>query len=148
MLFRSGYWATAPLALSAMLVALWAGEPEERQKRVWPQRMERNGYVKFLIAIPIVLFGAVQLDALLGTNILFRIAMMGFIYPLVDLTIRRAHDVAWSGHIAWVFVLPPITGAIGNWTAFVTACGLVLAVMAALAVRAGNGETKDRKRHV
>ena len=136
-----GYWATAPLALSAMLVALWAGEPEERQKRVWPQRMERNGYVKFLIAIPIVLFGAVQLDALLGTNILFRIAMMGFIYPLVDLTIRRAHDVAWSGHIAWVFVLPPITAAIGNWTAFVTACGLVLAVMAALAVRAGNGET-------
>ena len=135
-----GYWATAPLVLSAMFVALWAGEPEERQKRVWPQRMERGSYIKFLIAIPIVLWLASQIDQFLGTNILFRIALIGFIYPIVDLSVRRAHDLGWSGHTAWLLVLPPIAAATGNWFLFLAACFVALAYAAALAIQRGMGD--------
>ena len=136
--WKWGYWACAPLVLSALLVSLWAGEPEERQKRSWPQRMDRADYIKFLIAIPVVLFLASQIDALLGANILFRIAMIGFIYPVVDLSIRRAHDVGWSGHTAWLLLLPVLAAAVGHWGLFVGACFVALAYLASLAIMAGH----------
>jgi PAT family beta-lactamase induction signal transducer AmpG len=133
-----GYWACAPLVLSALLVSLWAGEPAERQKRVWPQRMDRGDYVKFVIAIPIVLTLATLVDGFLGVDILFRIALIGFIYPLVDLSVRRAHDVGWSGHVAWALALPMVTAAIGNWPLFLAGCGVALALIAALAIKGGD----------
>ena len=129
-----GYWACAPLVLPALLISLWSGEPEERQKRTWPQRMERNDYLKFLIAIPIILFLAAKIDTLLGANILFRIALVGFLYPIVDLSIRRAHDIGWSGQTAWVFMLPIITAVIGNWWFFLGGCFFVLTYVAVLAI--------------
>jgi MFS transporter, PAT family, beta-lactamase induction signal transducer AmpG len=133
-----GYWACAPLVLSALLVSLWAGEPEERQKRTWPERMDRASYAKFIVSIPIVLFLAMQMDEFLGANILFRIALIGFLYPLADLSIRRAHDVGWSGHTAWALLLPVITAAIGNWPLFLGGCAVALAFVAALLVKPGD----------
>jgi PAT family beta-lactamase induction signal transducer AmpG len=132
-----GYWSTAPLALSAVLVSLWAGEPEERQKRTWPQRMDRSGYIKFVLSIPIVLFLANLLDTWLGMNILMRIALFGYLYPLADLSIRRAHDIGWSGHTAWLLGLPVVAAITGYWWPFLAACFLALAYVASLCIFEG-----------
>jgi MFS transporter, PAT family, beta-lactamase induction signal transducer AmpG len=132
-----GYWACAPLVLPAVLVSFWAGEPEERQKRTWPQRMDRDDYWKFLISIPVVLYLSTLIDGLLGANILFRIAIIGFLYPIVDLSVRRAHDIGWSGQTAWLLGLPVVTAVVGNWYLFLGGCFMALAYVAALAIFRG-----------
>jgi len=133
-----GYIACAPLALSAVLVSLWAGEPKRHKVREWPQRVRRAGYAKFLIAIPIILAAASGLDYLLGSTILFRISVFGLIYPLADLTIRRAHDVGWSGHVSWVFLAPLVAALSGRLDLFGMALVLVGGLIAALFVRSGD----------
>ncbi|HZF44179.1 MAG TPA: MFS transporter [Sphingomonadaceae bacterium] len=132
-----GYIACAPLALSAVLVSLWAGEPKRHKVREWPERTSRASFAKFLVAIPVILAAASGLDYLLDSNILFRIAVFGLIYPIADLTIRRAHDVGWSGHVAWVLVLPAVAAATGSLTLFWIALALVAALVAALLFRPG-----------
>jgi MFS transporter, PAT family, beta-lactamase induction signal transducer AmpG len=133
-----GYWACAPLVLSALLISLWAGEPAERQKRTWPVRMQRNDYIKFIVAIPVVLLLASVIDGLLGANILFRISLFGFIYPLVDLSVRRAHDLGWSGHTAWLLALPVVASLIGNWPLFLVASFVALTYVGSLCILTGN----------
>ncbi|MGQ0661939.1 AmpG family muropeptide MFS transporter [Sphingosinicella sp.] len=133
-----GYIACAPLALSAVIVSLWAGEPKRHKMREWPQRGSAGSYRRFLLAIPLILAAAFGLDQLLGSTILFRISLFGLIYPIADMTIRRAHDAGWSGHLAWLLLAPPIAAAVGNLTLFWIALALVGALVAALAVKAGD----------
>jgi PAT family beta-lactamase induction signal transducer AmpG len=133
-----GYIACAPLALSAVLVSLVAGEPRRRKEREWPRRAAASSYRKLLVAIPLILAGANGLDYLLDSNILSRIAIFGLIYPLVDLTVRRAHDTGWSGHLAWVLLAPVAAAIIGNLMLFYAALGLVAALVLALAVKPGD----------
>lgn len=135
-----GYIACAPLALSAVLVSFWAGEPKRHKVREWPQRAGAGSYVKFLIAIPVILAAAYGLDTLLDSNILFRIAIFGLIYPIADLTIRRAHDVGWSGHVAWVLLSPAIAALIGSLTLFWISLAMIGALLLALALKPGNGQ--------
>ncbi len=136
--WKWGYIACIPLILSALLVSLWSGEPAERQKREWPQRTARTSFLQFLIAIPIVLFVANQIDQWLGVDILFRIAVFGLTYPIVDLTVRRAHDLGLPGTVAFVFALPIAAAALGNWTLFLLAVAIALLGLLYLAVREGN----------
>ncbi len=136
-----GYIACAPLALSAVLVSLVAGEPRRHKEREWPRRASATGYRKLLAAIPLILAAAFGLDYLLDSNILFRIAMFALIYPLADLTIRRAHDVGWSGHLAWLLLAPPAAAVIGDLTLFWIALGLVAALIVALAIKVGDPQT-------
>lgn len=133
-----GYLACAPLALSAVLVSLWTGEPKRHKVREWPQRVGAGGFVKFLVAVPLILAAAFGLDYLLDSTILLRIAIFGLIYPVVDLTIRRAHDVGWSGHLAWLLLAPAAAAAIGNLTLFWIALALVAALLLILAFKPGN----------
>ena len=133
-----GYIACAPLALSAVIVSFWAGEPKRHKLREWPQRARRGSYVRFLVAIPVILAAAYGLDYLLGSNILFRIAMFGLIYPIFDLAIRRAHDVGWSGHVAWLLLSPAIAALIGSLNLFWAALALVGALLLALAFMPGD----------
>jgi MFS transporter, PAT family, beta-lactamase induction signal transducer AmpG len=135
-----GYIACAPLALSAVLVSFWAGEPKRHKVREWPQRSSAGSFVKFLVAIPLILAAAAGLDYLLGSNILFRIAIFGLVYPIADLTIRRAHDVGWSGHVAWLLLAPALAALIGSLTLFWVALGLVGALLLVLAFRPGSGQ--------
>ena len=133
-----GYWACVPLVMPALLISLWAGEPAQRREREWPQRATRKGFMVFLIAIPIVLALASLVDQLLDLSLFFRIALIGFIYPLFDLTIRRAHDIGWSGHLAWLLVLPAIAATVGIWEPFVIVCVVVAALLAILAIKPGD----------
>jgi PAT family beta-lactamase induction signal transducer AmpG len=130
--------ACAPLALSAVLVSLVAGEPKRRKEREWPRRASANSYRKLLIAIPLILAAAAGLDYLLDSTILFRIAMFGLIYPLVDLTSRRAHDAGWSGHLAWLLLAPLAAALIGSLTLFWFALAIVAALLLALAITPGD----------
>jgi PAT family beta-lactamase induction signal transducer AmpG len=133
-----GYIACAPLALSAVLVSLIAGEPKRHKVREWPQRASASSYRKLLLAIPLILAAASGLDWLLESTILFRIATFGLIYPLADLTIRRAHDVGWSGHIAWVLLAPVGAALVGSLTLFWIALALVAVLLTLLAFKAGD----------
>jgi MFS transporter, PAT family, beta-lactamase induction signal transducer AmpG len=135
-----GYIACAPLALSAVIVSLWAGEPQRHKVREWPQRIGRGSYVKFLAAIPVILAAAYGLDYLLGSNILFRIATFGLIYPIADLTTRRAHDVGWSGHVAWALLSPAVAALIGSLTLFWVSLAMVGVLLLALAFMPGSGQ--------
>ena len=132
-----GYIACAPLALSAVIVSLFAGEPRRHKVREWPQRASESSYRKLLLAIPLIVGAALGLDYLLGSHILFRIAVFGLIYPLADLTMRRAHDVGWSGHVAWVLLAPAAAALAGSLTLFWVALALVAALLAFLAFRPG-----------
>ncbi|MDQ4087715.1 MAG: MFS transporter [Pseudomonadota bacterium] len=133
-----GYIACAPLALSAVLVSLFAGEPRRHKVREWPRRASASTYRKFLLAVPIILAAAYGLDYLLDSNILFRIAIFGLIYPLADLTIRRAHDCGWSGHLGWVLLAPLGAALVGSLTLFWVALALVAALVLVLAIRPGD----------
>ncbi|MDP8914726.1 MAG: MFS transporter, partial [Pseudomonadota bacterium] len=133
-----GYIACAPLALSAVLVSLVAGEPRRHKEREWPRRASAGSYRKLLVAIPVILLAASGLDYLLDSNILFRIAIFGLIYPLADLTIRRAHDAGWSGHLAWLLLAPVAAATIGNLMLFWVALGVVGALVLALALKPGD----------
>lgn len=136
-----GYLACAPLALSAVLVSLWAGEPKSSKPREWPQRVDAAGFRKFLIAVPLILAAAWGLDALLDSTILFRIAIFGLIYPTVDLVIRRAHDLGWTGHWGWLLLAPLLVALTGSLTAFTVACAAVLLLVALLAIKPGQADS-------
>lgn len=135
-----GYIACAPLALSAVIVSLFAGEPKRHKVREWPQRAARGTFAKFLVAIPLILAAAYGLDGLLGSNILFRISIFGLLYPVADLTIRRAHDVGWSGHAAWILLAPPVAALVGSLTLFWIALAAVAALLLALLFTPGHAE--------
>ena len=133
-----GYIACAPLALSAVIVSLFAGEPKRHKVREWPQRADRGAFAKFLVAMPLILAASAGLDWLLDSNILFRIAIFGLLYPIADYTIRRAHDAGLSGHVAWVLLLPLVAGLTRSLTFFWIALGLVVALIAALLFKGGD----------
>ena len=135
--WQMGYFACAPLVLPALLVSLWAGEPEERRKREWPQRLSRKGYATFLIAIPALLLAGYWLDSLLNVNILFRIGMFGLIYPIFDLSMRRGHDFGLSGYASFALLLPGLAAITGNWLIFLAACIVTLVYVAILLARPG-----------
>jgi MFS transporter, PAT family, beta-lactamase induction signal transducer AmpG len=133
-----GYIVCAPFVLSALLVSLWAGEPERHRQRSWPMRMDRSDFFKFLLAIPALLFLAYLVDGWLGVDILFRIAVFGLIYPIIDLSVRRAHDSGLSGHIIWSFALPIIAAVVGMWPIFLGALAIVGGVVLYVAGRPGD----------
>jgi MFS transporter, PAT family, beta-lactamase induction signal transducer AmpG len=133
-----GYLACAPLALSAVLVSLVAGEPKRHKLREWPRRASAASYRKLLLAIPIILAAASGLDHLLDSNILFRIAAFGLVYPLVDLTMRRAQDIGWSGHLAWLLLAPSVAAIVGSLPLFWFALGIVAVLVVLLAFKPGD----------
>jgi MFS transporter, PAT family, beta-lactamase induction signal transducer AmpG len=141
--WRFGYIACAPLALSAVLVSLFAGEPKQTNARVWPQRADKKSYVRFVATVPLILAAAWALDNLLASSILFRIAIFGLIYPVFDLTVRRLHDLGLSGFLALVLILPSLATFTGSFNIFVAACAVALALIAYLALKRGNPDANS-----
>ncbi len=136
--WRFGYIACAPLALSAVLVSFFAGEPTQTKAREWPQRADEKSFLKFVVSVPLILAAAWALDNLLGSNILFRIATFGLIYPVFDLTVRRLHDLGLSGFLAMVLLVPSLVTFSGSFNIFICAGALTLALIAYLALKRGN----------
>lgn len=83
-------------------------------------RARRSEYWFFVLFNMLFAFGALILDAVLGTEVVFYILYGLFVFiPGLSLSVRRLHDVGKSG---WMFliILIPIIGAIWLFVLFVT----------------------------
>lgn len=102
----AAYTACALLALPAVITGFVVGEPTRKVERNWPEFMTRTPYAIFIVSFPVTYAGGVALDRALGVEILSLMVIVGYVFPLIDLTARRARDIGWSGHINWVLLLP------------------------------------------
>lgn len=122
----AAYMACAFLALPAIITGIVMGEPTRKVTRDWPRFMTRTPYAIFILSFPIAYGAAVLLDRWLGVEILSLMVIVGYIFPLFDLTARRARDIGWAGHINWALLpslaallailiwdWPTVTGALG-----------------------------------
>jgi MFS transporter, PAT family, beta-lactamase induction signal transducer AmpG len=136
--WRLGYIACAPLALSAVVVSFFAGEPTQTKAREWPQRADEKSFLKFVASVPLILAAAWVLDNLLGSNILFRIAIFGLIYPVFDLTVRRLHDLGRTGFLALVLIVPSLATFTNSFNTFLGGCAVAVALIAYLMLKRGD----------
>src|SRR3546814_10026659 len=75
------------------------GEPERKIERHWPAFLSRGHYAIFIGSFPVAFLIAQQIDAWLGVDILTLMVLVGYLFPLFDLSARRARDIGWSGHV-------------------------------------------------
>jgi PAT family beta-lactamase induction signal transducer AmpG len=142
------YTVCALFALPAILTGLIVGEPKAQLvERRWPERMSRTSFAIFVGAFLPALFLASWADRLLGVSILTNMVLVGYVFPVFDLSARRARDAGLSSHVTWLWLLP-IGGAIGFFwyggIAFqvLMALGVVLAI--ALALLPSKGPVEGR----
>lgn len=100
------YMVCAALVLPAIVTGLIMGEPERKIERVWPPYLSRLHYAIFILSFPVVYFIALRIDAWLDVEILSLMVLVGYLFPLFDLTARRARDIGWNGHINWLLLVP------------------------------------------
>lgn len=115
----AAYIVCAFFVTPALLVALLIGEPVRKVAREWPDYMGRKAYGVFAASfVPVYLLGA-WIDQLLDVTILSRMVLVGYAFPLFDLTARRARDAGYSSHLTWV-MLAPVAGfaraIMAGWT--------------------------------
>ncbi|MEO1168544.1 MAG: MFS transporter [Pseudomonadota bacterium] len=122
----AAYIACAVLALPAVITGLVMGEPTRKIERDWPRFMTRTPYAIFILSFPVAYAGGVALDRFLGVEILSLMIIVGYVFPLFDLTARRARDIGWSGHVNWLIV-PPLVALLSvlvwDWTTVAGALG-------------------------
>lgn len=122
----AAYIACAVLALPAVITGLVMGEPTRKIERDWPRFMTRTPYAIFILSFPVAYAGGVALDRVLGVEILSLMIIVGYVFPLFDLTARRARDIGWSGHVNWLIV-PPLVALLSvlvwDWTTVAGALG-------------------------
>lgn len=104
----AAYMICAALVLPAIVTGLIMGEPQRKVERQWPAFLSRIYYAVFIFSFPVMFLLARQVDAWLGVDILTLMVLVGYLFPLFDLSARRARDIGWSGHINWVIALPAI----------------------------------------
>jgi PAT family beta-lactamase induction signal transducer AmpG len=113
------YAACALFALPAILTGLIVGEPERKVNREWPERMGRKPYLIFILAfVPLFVLGR-WIDQLLAVNILSNMVLVGYLFPLFDLTARRARDAGKSSHLTWMGLITVVGVGLGlgyGWT--------------------------------
>lgn len=100
------YMLCAAFALPAILTGFIVGEPAQKVHRDWPERMRRLPYFIFVAAFAPAWLLADWIDGLLGVNILGNMVLVGYAFPLFDLTARRARDAGLSSHLTWVMLIP------------------------------------------
>lgn len=122
----AAYVACALLALPAVITGLVMGEPTRKIQRDWPRFMTRTPYAIFILSFPFAYAGGVALDRFLGVEILSLMIIVGYVFPLFDLTARRARDIGWSGHVNWLLV-PPLAALLAilvwDWAAVAATLG-------------------------
>jgi PAT family beta-lactamase induction signal transducer AmpG len=131
-----GYSACAIFALPAVLTGLIVGEPERKVFREWPERMGRMQYGVFVVAfLPLYLL-AHTVDGWLQVNILTNMVLVGYLFPLFDLSARRARDAGLSSHTTWIMLLLVAGVAVALFRGWTTPLALALIVPGALAALA------------
>ena len=100
------YLVCTIFALPAVITGLVMGEPKRHVEREWPRFFSRKSYAIFLVALPLAYLTALLIDWLLDVQILTLMVIVGFIFPMFDLSARRARTIGWSPRILWLLVLP------------------------------------------
>ncbi|MBE1526165.1 PAT family beta-lactamase induction signal transducer AmpG [Sphingopyxis sp. OAS728] len=153
------YMVCAALVLPAIVTGLVMGEPERKIERHWPAYLSRAYYAVFIFSFPIAFLVARQVDQWLDVDILTLMVLVGYLFPLFDLSARRARDIGWSGRVNWIIALPALALVAvlaadwGTITAYVgaTLLGAVLAVgaiaiaaLVALPTKSREGQSPDK----
>ncbi len=120
------YAACAIFALPAVLAGLIVGEPERKVFREWPERMGQKPYLVFVLAFAPLYLLARWVDGLLGVNILSNMVLVGYLFPLFDLTARRARDAGRPSAWAWLGLVPVAGVAVALWRGWSTPEALAL----------------------
>ena len=100
------YLVCTIFVLPAVITGLVMGEPRRHVEREWPRFFSRGSYAIFLAALPLAYLAALLIDWLLDVQILTLMVIVGFIFPMFDLSARRARTIGWSPRILWLLVLP------------------------------------------
>ena len=102
------YMVCAALVLPAIVTGLVMGEPERKIERHWPAYLSRAYYAVFIFSFPIAFLVARQIDQWLDVDILTLMVLVGYLFPLFDLSARRSRDIGWSGLVNWIIALPAL----------------------------------------
>src|SRR3546814_14436832 len=95
---------TCALPISGLVM----GEPERKIERHWPAFLSRGHYAIFIGSFPVAFLIAQQIDAWLGVDTLTLMVLVGYLFPLFDLSARHARDIGWSGTVNWLIALPAL----------------------------------------
>ncbi len=125
------YAACAIFALPAVLAGLIVGEPERKVFREWPERMGQTPYLVFVLAFAPLYLIAKSIDAALGVNILSNMVLVGYLFPLFDLTARRARDAGKPSALAWAGLIPIAGVGLALWRGWAAPEALALLVAGA-----------------
>jgi PAT family beta-lactamase induction signal transducer AmpG len=128
------YAACAIFALPAILAGLIVGEPERKVSREWPERMAQRPYLIFILAfVPLYLVGR-WIDGVLGVNILSNMVLVGYLFPLFDLTARRARDAGKPSALTWLGLVTVAGVGVGLWRGWSDPLAIALLVAGAAAL--------------
>lgn len=132
--WAAAYAVCALFALPAILAGLIVGEPQRKVSREWPERMGQRSYLIFILAFAPLYLAARWIDGALGVNILSNMVLVGYLFPLFDLTARRARDAGKPSAFAWLGLVPVAGVALALWRGWTApeAIGLLAAGAAAL----------------
>ena len=75
---------------------------------VWEGRAPRAEYWWFELAQLLIIVAALIIDQIIGTGVLYIIALIVVILPSIAVLIRRLHDTDRSGWWFWIMILPII----------------------------------------
>ncbi len=109
-----GYIACVPLAFAGPIASLFGGESAKKKQRIWPTRMNRRSFFLFLLSFPIAFVIASAIDRWLDVTILATVVLLGYAYPVFDLTERRVQDFGWNGRFAFFLFIPAALFIIGG----------------------------------
>ncbi|WP_422057793.1 AmpG family muropeptide MFS transporter [Sphingomonas sp.] len=128
------YAACAIFALPAILAGLIVGEPERKVSREWPERMAQRPYLIFILSfVPLYLVGR-WIDGVLGVNILSNMVLVGYLFPLFDLTARRARDAGKPSALTWLGLVTVAGVGVGLWRGWSDPLATALLVAGAAAL--------------
>src|SRR3546814_1650321 len=82
-------WCFSDRCITGLLMV----EPYRKIERHWPAFLSRCHYAIFIGSFPVAFLFAQQFDAWLGVDILTLMVLVGYLFPLFDLSARRARDI-------------------------------------------------------
>lgn len=128
------YAVCAIFALPAILAGLIVGEPERKVSREWPERMAQRPYLIFILAFVPLYLAARWIDGVLEVNILSNMVLVGYLFPLFDLTARRARDAGKPSALTWLGLVAVAGVGAGLWRGWSDPVAIGLLVLGAAAL--------------
>lgn len=120
------YSVCALFALPAVVAGLVAGEPVRKVSREWPLYMRRKPYAIFILLFAPLYAGGTWIDRMLDVNILSNMVLVGYLFPIFDLSARRARDAGYSSHLTWLMLLPVAGVVAALWLGWASVFALSL----------------------